>query len=50
MNGQRTFIDEVRPPWSEVYRWQRRAAVSACSAVVGWAIVVVLLLLMWWTP
>ena len=26
-----------RPEWEDVYQWQRRAAISAIVAVVGWA-------------
>jgi len=39
------ILTETRPPWSEVYRWQRQAAWLGLIAVMGWAVAVVLLYL-----
>ena len=38
-------IMETRPPWSEVYRWQRHAAWFGVAAVTGWAAAVGLLIM-----
>ncbi|MCO6400732.1 MAG: hypothetical protein J5I99_05845 [Verrucomicrobia bacterium] len=39
------ILTETRPPWSEVYRWQRQAAWLGVIAVAGWFVSAVLLYL-----
>lgn len=37
------MLIETRPPWSEVFLWQRRAAWSVLAALLGWTVVVVMM-------